>query len=74
MNIFEEQHNSDTSLVSEIRQRIQANQVMVRLLQNYTAMDDEELEKKFTLLISSKKYRNLKIKMANSKWDSAYNA
>ena len=74
MNIYEEQHNSDTSLVSEIRQRIQADQVMVSLLQNYTAMDDEELEKKFTLLISSKKYRNLKIKMANSKWDIAYNA
>ena len=73
MNICKQQ-NSDTSLTSEIKQRILADQVMVELLKNYTEMDDEELEKKFTLLISSKKYRNLKIKMANSKWDSAYTA
>jgi DUF4097 and DUF4098 domain-containing protein YvlB len=73
MNLLKQQ-NSDISLTSEIKQRILADQVMVELLKNYTEMDDEELEKKFTLLISSKKYRNLKIKMANSKWDSAYTA
>jgi hypothetical protein len=35
-------------------------------------MDDEELAKKYTLLISSKKYKNLKIKMANASWNAAY--
>ncbi len=67
-----QQSDIQQSSVSEIKQRLLQDQVLLQLLNNYSEMDDEELAKKYTLLISSKKYKNLKIKMANSSWNAAY--
>lgn len=55
-----------------VREKILSDQVLMQMLTNYSAMDDEELLKKYTLLISSKKYKQLKVKMANQVWNSAY--
>ena len=56
----------------QLKQKILSDQVLMQMLTNYSDMDDEELLKKYTLLISSKKYKQLKIKMANQAWSSAY--
>ena len=42
--------------------------IFVELLGQYPKMDDDELEKKYTFIISSKKYAQLKLKKANSGW------
>jgi hypothetical protein len=76
MNPIEQKFNqiSDATTISELKQRILTDQVLMQMLNNYTCMDDEELIKKYTLFTSSKKYKNLKVKMANAAWESAYAA
>ena len=65
---------SDATAINNLKQRILADQVLIQMLNNYTSMDDEELIRKYTLFTSSKKYKNLKVKMANAAWESAYPA
>ena len=74
MNPIEQEFNliSDPTAISQLKQRILQDQVLIQMLNNYTCMDEEELCKKYTLFISSKKYKNLKVKMANAAWKSVY--
>lgn len=50
----------------DMKQRILTDPVLVELLKNYRLMDEEELLLKYTLLVSSDKYKKLKLKLSSS--------
>lgn len=57
-------HAQNNQTSEDIKQKILSDPVLSQLLTNYSAIEEEELIKKYTLLVSSDKYRKLQAKIA----------